>query len=216
MNSNSIKNFVSKFDLLGPTPSLTIFNDHNYKSFKSAIISMIGIFMLSAFCIYSIIDFFKFDNPTIIYFKDSTQTKSTTFNLNDILFMFQINNRITNKALSINSQDQYIELEGKVIFEKNISKNIRFERCELGKNIDIKHKESIEKFESSTDQNHTDYYCINKDDSNITIFNDKIIGESYVMITVNSLGPYNSDEKILRYVIQSDSINHFDSFKIKL
>jgi len=36
------------------------------------------------------------------------------------------------------------------------------------------------------------------------------MGESYVMITVKLLKSFYPDEKILRYVIQSDSINHFD------
>ncbi len=52
---------------------------------------------------------------------------------------------------------------------------------------------------------------MNKEDSNITIYDDKIMGESYVMITVNQIEDYYSpDERILRYVIQSDSIDHFD------
>ena len=210
MESKSSKNFVLNFDLLGPTPSLSIFKEHNYKSMTSSIISIIGILILIAFSIYSIIDFFKFNNPTIVYFKDSTQTKSTTIYLKDILFMFQIND-----TTSLNKQESFIEVIGFLIFENDYSKNkiVRIERCELGKNIDIKHKESIKKFESSTGQNHTDYYCLNKEDSNIAIFDDKIMGESYLMITVNELELYPPKKKILRYIIQSDSINHLDRNK---
>ena len=115
-----------------------------------------------AFSLYSIIDFFKFGNPTIVYFKDSTNTNSATLNLNDLLFMLQIN-----KATS----DDFI-LRGEVIFENDPSKHhyLRFEKCELGKNIDIKHKETINNFESLTKQNYNDYYCINKEDSNINIY----------------------------------------------
>ena len=96
MESKPKRNYLLKFDILGPTPSLTIFNENNYKSTKSAIISIIGILLMFAFSLYSIIDFFKFGNPTIVYFKDSTNTNSATLNLNDLLFMFQIN-----KATSI-------------------------------------------------------------------------------------------------------------------
>ena len=87
MNSKSIKNLILQCDLLGPTPSLTIFKDNRYKSLKSAIISIIGIIGIIAFSVYSIYDFFMFNNPSIIYFKDNTQAKKMTVNLNDIIYV---------------------------------------------------------------------------------------------------------------------------------
>ena len=205
MNSKSIKNLILQCDLLGPTPSLTIFKDNRYKSLKSAIISIIGIIGIIAFSVYSIYDFFMFNNPSIIYFKDNTQAKKMTVNLNDILFMFRLN-----------KDDSKIKFGGQLIYEDGKNKQIRFEKCGLGKNIDNKHKELITKFENASKQNHRNYYCISKNDSNITISNDKFEGENYIMIAIfrpNSSNSSPSDSyngKYISYVIQSDSINHFD------
>ena len=206
MNSESIKNLILQCDLLGPTPSLTIFKDNRYKSLKSAIMSIIGIIAIIAFSVYSIYDFFMFNNPTIIYFKDNTLTKKMTINLNDILFMFRLNEDISNNL--------GIKLEGNLIYENSTEKQIRFEKCELGKNIDRKHEELITKFDTTSEKNHSNYYCISKTNSNITIFNDKLEGEKYLMISIFTVdGPFASHSyngKYISYVIQSDSINHFD------
>jgi len=205
MNSESIKNLILQCDLLGPTPSLTIFKDNRYKSLKSAIMSIIGIIAIIAFSVYSIYDFFMFNNPTIIYFKDNTLTKKMTINLNDILFMFRLNEDISN--------DLDIELEGNLNYENGTKKQLRFEKCELGKNIDRKYEELITKFDTTSEKNHSNYYCISKTDSNITIFNDKLEGEKYIMISLFTLDPFASHSyngKYISYVIQSDSINHFD------
>ena len=208
MNSESIKNLVLKCDFLGPTPSLTIFKDNSYKSFKSAIISIIGIISIIAFSVYSIYDFFMFNNPSIIYFKDNTLTENMTINLNDLLFMFRLSENISKKL--------NIKLDGQVNFENGTKKTIRFEKCELGNNIDRKYEELITKFDTRSELNHTNYYCISKNDSNITIFNDKLEGERYIMISINNYcsndlsNSYLYNGKSLSYVIQSDSINHFD------
>ena len=205
MNSKSIQNLILQCDLLGPTPTLTIFKDNRYKSLKSAIISILGILGIIAFSVYSIYDFFMFNNPSIIYFKDNTQAKKITVNLNDILFMFRLN-----------EDDSKIQFGGQLIYEDGKSKQIRFEKCGFGKNIDNKHKELITKFENASEQKHSNYYCISKNDSNITISYDKLEGENYIMITIfgpNSSNSSPSDSyngKYISYVIQSDSINHFD------
>ena len=168
--------------------------------------SIIGIIAIIAFSVYSIYDFFMFNNPTIIYFKDNTLTKKMTINLNDILFMFRLNEDISNVL--------GIELEGNLNYENGTEKQIRFEKCELGKNIDRKHEELITKFDTTSEKNHSNYYCISKTNSNITIFNDKLEGEKYLMISIFTVdGPFASHSyngKYISYVIQSDSINHFD------
>ena len=212
MNSKSVKKFIKKFDFLGPSPSIKIFNEDNFKSFKSSIISIIGIMLIMAFSIYSLIDYLKFDNPTIVYWKDNTQSKNITINLSDILLMVQLNNSHT-----LNLQETSVELEVKIIDQYDITsmQNISLEKCKLGKNIDLKHQESIEKYESARKQKYTDYYCIKKEDSDITIFNDQTIGEKYIAITVTALENFtlSPNDIYLRYVVESDSINHFDKNK---
>ena len=204
MNLELIKNFFLQLDFLGPTPSLTIFNNNNYKSFKSAIISIIGILIIIAFSLYSIIDFFKFDNPTIIYLKENSQKNNITLNLNDILFMFQVNNGF--------SSDSNYKIEGHLIFNSSYSKQIGIEKCSLKQNMDKKYKESITEFLSSTKQNLSDYYCINENNNNFKITNNKLKRENYVMITVKKNKTYSASENgdYFRYIIRSDSIDHFD------
>jgi hypothetical protein len=120
--------------------------------------------------------------------------------------MFRLNEDISNVF--------GIELEGNLNYENGTKKQIRFEKCELGKNIDRKHEELITKFDTTSEKNHSNYYCISKTNSNITIFNDKLEGEKYLMISIFTVdGPFASHSyngKYISYVIQSDSINHFD------
>ena len=210
MNSKSIKNFIIKFDLLGPAPSLRTFCENNFKSFKSAIISIIGILMVIAFLIYSIIDYSKFDNPTIVYWKDNTKSRNLTINLSDKLFMVQVDH-----AHDFNFQVPFVQLMAFLVFESSDLSYIpiNLERCELGKNIDLKHKESIEKFELPRDQFYTDYLCIKKEDSNITLFNDpKAMEQNYFVILVQALENFtlSPNDVYLKYVVESDSIDHFD------
>ena len=78
--------------------------------------------------------------------------------------------------------------------------------------MDIKYKESITEFLSSTKQNLDDYYCINENDNNLTISNNKLKRENFVMITVKKEKRYSYLENgdYFRYIIRSDSIDHFD------
>ncbi len=209
MEVEAMKAFFIQLDLLGPTPSLKIFKSNNFKTFKSAILSIIIIGLIIAFFVYSIIDFFKFENPIIVYWKDNTQEKNITINLKDKLFMIQINNSHT-----LNLNESSIQLVATVTFQSSIiiDTPITFERCEIGKNINIKHKKTIDKFEKAKGQSYKDYFCIREEDSNITLFNDQMMGENFVIISVNAFENFtlSPNDIYLRYVVQSDSINHFE------
>ena len=125
MNSK-IKNCIINFDILGPTPSLKIFNEDKFKSFIISIITIIGLALIISFLIYSFIDYLKFNNPTIVYWKDNTQSRNLTLNLSDILLMVQINHSHT-----LNLNDPYVQLEAQLIVQSSnttINTNISLER----------------------------------------------------------------------------------------
>lgn len=197
-------------DIIGPTPSLKIFKKDNYKSFTGSILSIIINILIIAFFIISFIDFFKFRNPTIVYWKDNTQEKKITINLNDKLFLFQITNSMTNKVI----KGEDIELKAFLTYQiqnTSFQKEITLEQCKLGDNINMKHKNSIEKIKLSKNVSIDDFLCFKKEDINITLYNDQKIGEVLITIIVNSYNEFIFPNEIyIKYYIGIDSINHFD------
>ena len=69
-----------KIDILGPEPKLNIFGNDKYKTRFSSICSIIVIAILIAFTIYSIVEFFEYKNPSIIYVKDNDVEMNRTIN----------------------------------------------------------------------------------------------------------------------------------------
>ena len=84
MCTNS-KLFLCAFDFMGLIPQFRILKYDNYKSIFSTIISIIIILSSIAFSIYSIIDYIKFNNPSISYLK---KYDNNTIFLKDNLFKF--------------------------------------------------------------------------------------------------------------------------------
>ena len=201
---------LKNLDIIGPTPSLKIFKTDNYKSFTGSILSIIISILIIAFFIISFIDFFKFGNPTIVYWKDNTQEKNITINLYDKLFLFQIANSFTNKVI----KNEDIELKAIFTFQTtntSLKKIIRLEQCKLGDNINMKHKNSLEKIKLSKNASIDDFLCFKKEDINITLYNDKKMGEAFITLIVNSYNEFIFPNEIyIKYYIGIDSINHFD------
>jgi len=197
-------------DIIDPTPSLKIFKKDNYKSFTGSILSIIINILIIAIFIISFIDFFKFRNPTIVYWKDNTQEKKITINLNDKLFLFQITNSMTNKVI----KGEDIELKAFLTYQiqnTSFQKEITLEQCKLGDNINMKHKNSIEKIKLSKNISIDDFLCFKKEDINITLYNDQKMGEVFITIIVNSYNEFIFPNEIyIKYYIGIDSINHFD------
>ena len=176
---------LKNLDSLGPTPSLKILKKENYKSLTGSIISIIINVLIIIFFIFSFIDYFSFANPTIVYWKDNKQEKNITVNLYDKLFMFQIRNSITNEII----KDENIELKAILNLQsaktENI-KNIALEPCKLGDNINMKHKDSLEKITKSKNVSIDEFLCFKKEDINITLYNDFQKNEVFLTILVNS------------------------------
>ena len=202
--------FLINLDTIGPTPSLKIFKKDNYKSFTGSILSIIIYILIIVYFIISFINFFKFSNPTIVYWKDNTQEKNITINLYEKLFLFQITNSKTNKVI----KDEDIVLKAFLTYQsKNTSfqKEIALEQCKLGDNINMKHKNSLEKIKLSKNASIDDFLCFKKEDINITLYNDQKMGEVYISIIIYSFNEFIFPNEIyIKYYIGIDSINHFD------
>ena len=95
------KKYLYIFDLLGKPPQLRIFNHEKYKSSLTSILSIILFAFSIVFTIYSLIDFFKYKNPNVIYSKDNDKTTNRTILIKDTLLMFSL---IDSSFKTINDQ----------------------------------------------------------------------------------------------------------------
>ena len=138
--SNKVKSFFYTFDFSGLVPQLRILHYDSYKSIPSIIISIIIIISSISFFTYSIIEYMKFNNPSIIYLKNYDTEFNKDIILKDTLFMFQF------EAMCI-EDNRIIEVEynGSYDDENSPKTDLIIEKCEIGKNIDIKFKDLIEK-----------------------------------------------------------------------
>jgi hypothetical protein len=59
--------FLYLCDLTGTSPQLLIFNNKRYKSAFTSSISLLIILFSIGFTIYSLIEYFKYESPNIIY-----------------------------------------------------------------------------------------------------------------------------------------------------
>jgi len=136
-------NILYNFDLIGPSPQLYIFNNKRYKTIFSFIISLIIILFSVFFTIFSLVQYFKFESPIISYTKGNDKSTRREFLLKDTFLMFQLIDSAT-----INHIDEsiaYFESSYTTIYDdgKVENGNLTIEKCELGKNIDLKFKDFI-------------------------------------------------------------------------
>ena len=78
-----VEDIIYKFDILGPSPKLLIFNNERYKSFLISIISIIIIFFVVIISIILLVQYFKFDSPLVSYSKANDQGTLRSINLKD-------------------------------------------------------------------------------------------------------------------------------------
>ena len=197
MCSNA-KLFFYSFDFIGIVPQFRIFKYDSYKSIFSTIISIIITICSIVFTIYSIIDYIKFNNPSISYLIRFDNSLNNTIFLKDTLFMFRFYRVYFNSSESdLNSLGHYYSNF------KNIDLNI--ERCQIGKNINIKFKEYLEK--NYKDQINK-YYCISSDHGNLPLFyNPGLLNDEKSLININVL---NDDDNCFDYYIAIDLITEND------
>ena len=196
-----------KLDILGPEPKLNIFGDDKYKSKFSSICSIIVIALLVAWTIYSIVDYFEYQNPTIVYFKDNDKETNRTVNIQDSI-MFTILDVSDDAAID----ESKIYFEAFYIIQKSGSEMeaipLTVERCEIGKNVDKEFEEQLSGFRLEQ------YYCIaeNLTDLPLNYIPDAEQTSLYISIRLNESSDYEPDEDLFLYFMNgNDIIDHSDN-----
>ena len=164
-----IKTLLFKFDFIGFIPQFRILDESRYKSLFSASLSFLIILFSIIFISSSFIDFIH-QNPQIEYYKNNDYETNKTFVISDSLLMFQYYfmcpsdpSKLPNLTIALNSPlEQRFETP-------------EFEPCELGKNINLKYKDLIRKFNSIEKWNSDTYFCINYNSVNMKKLFSKII-----------------------------------------
>ena len=159
------KNILYTFDLIGITPQLKIFNRSTYKTILSSILS-IGIILLSfSFFLYTLIIYFHFDNPVVIYSKDNDKSTNRTFLIKDTLLLLLLVEPTSSSFKSINKSDGFFESIYVLI---DLSGNYKMmpltlDTCKLGTNVDIKYKEIIDEMGNNQLLSINESFCISQE-----------------------------------------------------
>ena len=203
---NNCRSFLYIFDLIGMNPQLFIFKSRRYKTIFSSILSIIIIILSIFFAIFSLTEYLKYESPIIVYTKDNDIKTRREMVLNNTLLMFQLID--STNYLKINDSLAYYEGNYSVMYDNGTYKTteLKIEKCEIGKNINIKYKDYINdkyKFERTIE----DFYCINND--NLSIFYHPSIGYSYINLFVKIKHNIVNPDKIQSLiVIENDLIDH--------
>ena len=158
----SAKQILLKCDFIGHIPEFRILYDTRYKSIFSSILSILLIIFAISFIIYSFDEYLN-QNPKVEYYKNNDYSTNKTFLISDSLLMFKYNFFCISNYSIKPDVDIYLEVSRSI-------QHFTLEPCELGKNINIKHKEVIEKFEANQIWKLEDFYCINYNNSNVTLY----------------------------------------------
>ena len=203
---SKISNILYNFDLIGPNPQLYIFNNKRYKTFFSFIISIIIILFSVFFTIFSLVEYFKYENPMISYTKGNDKNSNREIFLKDTFLMFQLIdstsvNRIDESIAYFESTYVNLYDNGKV--ERG---NLTIEKCELGKNIDLKFKDFIIG-KSNFGIPIEDFYCFSQNNGNLSLFYYPGIGYKTIHLQIilknNS---YYIPEKIQSLIVSQNSL----------
>ena len=193
-------------DIIGLKPKIMIFNKEKYKSTFSAILSIIVLFFALSFTVYSLIVYFNYANPSIVYSKDNDKSTSRSIILSDALLLFGLYENSNFQALDEN--DAFIEGEYVIDFNNgsNYKENLIIEKCEYGKNIDKKHQEYLSEYIIS------DFYCISKSQATYPLFYIPYVGKASLSLNLR-LGESskNTANDVILYIINgNDVIDHSD------
>ena len=209
---NNLKTYLFKLDLLGITPQLRIFNNNTYKSIFSSLLSIIIFILTFAFSLYSLLDYCKFENPLVVYYKNNDEITNRTIIFKDILLIFGLID-ISNLKI-INESDAFYKVFHRVVYYNGTLKynEITLENCELGKNINLKYKDffSNMKILEGLNYNINDFYCISPKYENLTISYFPNIGESSLLLnTMININSNITPERIQSFfLIENNIIDH--------
>ena len=156
------KQILLKFDFIGAIPEFRVLDETRYKSIFSSILSILLIIFSVVFVIYSFNEYLN-QNPKVEYYKNNDYSTNKTFVISDSLLIFKYSLFCLTNLLAKPTVDIPSITGGE-------RKDFTLESCKLGKNINPKHKELIEKFEKIKKWKLEDFYCINYNGSNVTLY----------------------------------------------
>ena len=205
-----------KLDFLSSPPNLRIFGNKNFKTTWSSIISIILIISSLTYLIYAFTIYLKFDDPNIVYIKESVKEKKLSVNLNETLLMFRIND--DNKGIINKREEVYLNAYINYFDYKeplNLSTHkISLEKCELGNNINMKFQDSIKEYENNILVNKiNDYYCINeKDAKQHYLYYEKNKGYSFLSLYIyfSNDTEYTPKNTRIYLILENDYIDHYN------
>ena len=180
---NKCQSILYFFDLVGTSPELYVFNNTRYKTILSSTLSIIIILFSVFFTLYSLIEFFKYESPIICYSKGNDKKTKREFFIKDSFLMFQLIDSTSFE--SINNTIAYFESYYRIIYENGTFEvgNIEVERCEFGKNIDIKYKDFIED-KTNFGRPLEEFYCFGSSNKNLSLFYYPDIGYNQISLHI--------------------------------
>ena len=198
-----IKPLLLKCDFIGFIPQFRILDDTRYKSIFSSLLSIIIIIFSIAFISYSFIEYAN-QNPKVEYYKSNDYQTNKTFKISDSLFMFNyhftcFSNYSEEHNLLINIED----------INEGMNEPIEYNTCELGKNIDFKYKNVVDKIKRVEKNDLNNFLCLNFSNKEFTLYSDPSItkiNERHLQLRLTS---ECKDYYILFYLItENDFIDH--------
>ena len=207
----NIKSTLFIFDLIGKNPQLFIFNNKRNKSIASSLISIIIMLLSITFAIFSLFDYLKYESPNIVYSKNNDEKTKRNFLKKDFLFMIQLVDTTTIKA--VNKSVGYYVAEYIIYYNNgtNISIPMDIETCELGKNIDAKYN-YFTNSQFTYGRNLKDFYCLSSKYENISLFYDPTMGFSIMNLHIvfNNKSNYTPEKIQSIIVTENNVINHYN------
>ena len=216
---NKAINFIFNLDVIGPTPKLYIFNKERYQSLFSLIISLLIIIVSIIFILYSLINYINNERPTVVYSKSNDKNENRKIKLNDMLIMFQIIDY--NSMKKINESIAHLESVYTAIYDKAKVDYLLLKvgKCKPGENLNIKYEKFLkEKFNELSegqiqeDKNIDDFYCINSENSDTSLFYDPNVGYSFINLNIilHNQSIYKPENLSLMIIYENNLINHDD------
>ena len=216
---NKVINFLYNFDIIGPSPKLYIFNKERYQSIFSLILSVLIIFLTIIFILYSLINYIENERPTVLYSKSNDKNEKREMYLNESLIMLQLVDFNTFKKLD--ESIAYLNAEDISIYDTGESETLKLKakHCKLGENLNSRYEEYFKErfstlsFEySQYDKNIEDFYCINNDnnDKSLFFYLNICYNNIYINIILKNKDLYTPENVSLMLIYENNLINHDD------
>ena len=165
---HNIREILYIIDIIGPSPTLLIKNNERYKSLFSSILSLIIIILIISISVFLLVQFLKYDSPIIAYSKANDNLVNRTISIKDSFLIFQLVDSKQN--IHIDDSLALYEAEYSAIYDDGniISFPLKVEKCEFGKNLNIKYQR-VAKEKYTFERNIEDFYCISNENNNYNI-----------------------------------------------